>query len=65
MLHGKICIRENLHTGKNQEQYIQQSHKNKLTPYALQGEDFPGGGFSWGACISEKTGLGKLLGQVS
>ena len=22
MLHGKICIRGNLHTGKNQEQYI-------------------------------------------
>ena len=28
-------------------------------------EDFPGRGFSWGQCISKKTGLGELLGQVS
>ena len=65
MLHVKICIRENSYTGKNQEQYIEQSHRNKPTSYAWQREDFTGRGFSSEACISEKTGLGKLLGQVS
>ena len=35
----------------------------KHSSYALQREDFPGRGFSWGACSSEKTGLGKLLGK--
>ena len=46
MQHGKICIRENLYTVKNQEQYIEQSHRNKPTSYALQRENFQGRGFS-------------------
>ena len=37
---------------------------NKPTSYALQREDLPGRGFSLGDTISERTGLGKLLGEV-
>ena len=45
--------------------YIEKTFK-KQSSYALQREDFPGRGFSWGGgggCSSEKTGLGKLLGK--
>ena len=38
---------------------------NKPTSYAWLREDFPGRGFSSGDIISERTGLGKLLGEVS
>ena len=38
---------------------------NKTTSYASQREDFPGRGFSSGDIISERTGLGKILGEVS
>ena len=42
--------------------YIEKTFK-KHSSYALQMEDYPGRGFSCGACSSEKTGLGKLLGK--
>ena len=45
--------------------YIYRRFYPKQTLYAWQGEDSPGRGFSSGACICQKTGLGKLLGQVS
>ena len=44
--------------------YIYRRIFQKQSYNALQREDFPGRGFSWGAVISEKTGLGKLLGEV-
>ena len=53
MLHGKICIWENLCTGKNIRNSIYSKKVEKPTLYALQREDFPGRGFSWGGggCI--------------
>ena len=46
--------------------YIQtKSSWTTLLINALKGKFFPGRGFSSGAYIAEKMGLGKLLGEVS
>ena len=55
MQHGKVCIRESLYTGKNQDQYID-IHLSNILNNALEGEVFPSvlKGFLWGQCLRAK-----------
>ena len=46
--------------------YIYRRNESKITIFIMQRKgSFPGKRVFLGACILEKTGLGKLLGQVS
>ena len=55
MQHGKVCIRERLYTGKNQDQY-RDRHLSNILNDALEGELFPSvlKGFLWGQCLRAK-----------
>ena len=61
MLHGKI-IRENLYTGKNQEQYIAEKGEKNILHMPCKREDFPGRGFSWGAMYFQENGAWRAFG---
>ena len=65
MLHGKICIRDNLYTGEIQEQYIAEKGEKANFLCPAKGKFSREEGFLGGQCISKKKGLGELLGQVS
>ena len=57
MQHGKVCIRERLYTGKNQDQY-RDRHLSNILNNALEGELFPQclKGFSLGTMLEGKRG---------
>ena len=69
MLHGKNCIRENLYTGKNQEQYIAEKGEKTYFICQVQKGRFPGKRvFLGGNIFPRKRGLerfwGKCLQQI-
>ena len=65
MLHGRICIRDNLYTVEIQEQYIAEKGEKAYFICPAKGKFSREEGFLGEQCISKKTGLGELLGQVS
>ena len=62
MLHGKICIRENLYTGKNQEQYIAEKGEKTYFICQVQKGRFPGKRVFLGAIYFQENGAWRAFG---